>query len=129
MTRDVARTRILNELNNDAWSDITIMEILFKVNVNNPLDIETLISASAVANGITEDEVKSGKRKRPYVLARSFCYKMLREEGHSLHHIGRTFGKGHATVLNGLRRLQYDFDSNYKPTIIVFDHFKRLLTD
>jgi chromosomal replication initiation ATPase DnaA len=129
MTRDVARKRILNELNNDAWSDMTIMEILFKINIDNPLDIEKLILASAVANGITKEEVKSGNRKRPYVLARSFCYKMLRDEGHSLHHIGRQFDKGHATVLNGLRRLQDDFDSNYRPTIVVFDHFKRLLTD
>ena len=128
MTRPAAKERIINELNNRNWSDIKLLEIIMQVENRDKTNIKSLIMASAMANKINYSDVTGSKRTRPYVLARSFCYYILRNEGFSLMYIADLFGKGHATVINGLKKLQNDFDTNYKETIVKFDRFKLLLS-
>lgn len=129
MTRSAAKERIINELQNRNWSDIKLLEIVMQVENRGKSDVKSLIMASAVANDIKYSDVTSSKRIRSYVLARSFCYYILRSEGFSLMYISDLFGKGHATVINGLNKLQNDFDTNYRETIVKFDKFKVLLND
>jgi len=51
-------------------------------------------------------DIKEKTRKREHVLARSFCYKLLRENTKmTLSEIAKLFNKNHATVLHNLRQL------------------------
>ena len=128
MTKDAAKERIIEELNNRSWSDLKIMEILLSTeDKRERQDLKTLIMAAAMANNIKFKEVLSSKRTKPYVLARAFCYWKLREEGYSFHYIGDMFGRTHATVINSLKKIQNDFDTNYRENIVKFDYFKELI--
>jgi len=59
-----------------------------------------------IVQNFFELNIKEKTRKREYVLARSFCYKLIRENTKmTLSEIAKLFNKNHATVLHNLRQL------------------------
>lgn len=60
-----------------------------------------------------ELDITKKTRERQYILARSFAYKMLRDNSKmTLAEIGKAFNRDHATVLHSLRQLEgyLDYD-------------------
>ena len=57
------------------------------------------------------DSIKKRTRKQDYVSARQVFSTILRERGYTYIHIGKILGIGHASVINYIRRAEYDLKS------------------
>ncbi len=125
MTKETAKELILQELEHEHWKRHRILKILVHLDYKSGTGFKTVVKTAAIINNVSVGDMMSKNRQRPIVNARNFVYWFLREQGYSLTSIGEKFDRDHATVINGLRGLQQDLDTNFKPTVEKFNEFKK----
>lgn len=81
--------------------------------------IRDVVTAASEVFGINRDDIMSGSRVGPIVMARKAAYLAARMEGHSFPEIGRIMDREHSTVKHGVNsaRWYYDRDPEYAAKI------------
>jgi len=80
-----------------------------------------LIKAASVHTGLSERQIHSKRRHTELCEARWACWVIMRKAGMTLIQIGEAFGRGHDTVIYGLKAAEENLGAR--------DHaFRRLIT-
>ena len=120
LTKEEVRTELLKELSRPDWRANVLTQILsdldFRITIYNKTPAQ-IHSAVYWAAGVNTELIMSKSRKDEVVIARDILFKYYRNKKLPLKVIGKKFNKDHATVLNGLKRLQNDIDTNYHTTM------------
>lgn len=69
--------------------------------------VQDLVQVVDKEGNVSNINLKKNTRKKKYIYSRAMCYKILRDLGWSLEHIGSYFGKDHATVRHALIGFEY----------------------
>ena len=77
--------------------------------MNYARDLKTIIGLVADHYGISRELLLSRSRRRSIVRPRQVAMLLCREEGYSLEHIGRQFGRDHTTVIHACRKVREDW--------------------
>ena len=91
MTKDVARDRILKELNKTGWRAGEIQSVLEALRTRqryNPPTITSVLDCAAIAVGLFPEDLTGKTRMRKAVIGRSLVYKELRAQGMTYQKIG-----------------------------------------
>jgi len=118
--REEVRSKLLVELSTKNWNPYRIIGFLSDLDLQAQLFNKTekeALKAVCWAAGISEDSLKSRDRKDEIVIARDILFKYHRNKKLSLSSIGKKFNRDHATVLNGIRRIENDIKTQYPPTM------------
>ena len=132
MTKKEAEEKI-KEMFKGIWSKEDLMDIALMIEPDKERSLDEIKHIASICTGASvESFMKTSKEKesrnRDSVRARMLCYSYLRNYNYSLAYIGSLFsGRDHATVLHGLKTLQRDLESKYKPTVEAFNRFNSIV--
>lgn len=89
------------------------LQVFLKDNTMN--DIDYIIKFEIPqASGVTYDDLKTSSREHNLVFPRNLIFVLRRViKGENLSHIGRDFGRDHATVLHGIKSLKMAYATEY----------------
>ncbi len=82
--------------------------------------LEGLLTKVSKLTSISKERIKSQTRAREVVVARHlYCYMAIKLRNFDLSSgkIGSLIDRDHAAVLHGVKKINHDIDSNYKPTV------------
>lgn len=72
------------------------------------MNTEKVIALKGIVNSILDIEVDSPRRRAALIKGRAICYKIMRDEMYfTFSHIGREFGKNHATIVHAYNEFPY----------------------
>jgi chromosomal replication initiation ATPase DnaA len=127
MTKDAAE-ELIKGMFNRKWSREELIEIVMSIDADTEKKLDELLTVASYVTELSKDEIMEKNRKGDRPLARSLCYKYLRDCGYTYHYIGKMFqGRNHATILHSLRTLKNDLDTNFKPTVEAFNRFNSII--
>jgi len=110
MNREELKRLVCYELDSDFIDIKKVSKIISrfkKDNIRNCVDdYSKIIIASAYACDVTPELIKSKSRSRDAVIARSFIYNHLRNNGYTYDAIGKLFNKDHTTVLFSIKNFK-----------------------
>jgi len=110
MNREQLKELVCNELDSEFIDIKKVSKIISrfkKDNIRNCVDdYSKIIIASAYACDVTPELIKSNSRTRDAVIARSFIYVHLRNNGYSYQAIGKLFSRDHSTVISSINNFK-----------------------
>lgn len=67
----------------------------------------TILDAIAAESGLSLSRLKSHGRERDLVVARNIAAWLMRDDGHTLTEIGKTFNRSHAAIIHMCEEVSY----------------------
>lgn len=95
--------------------------------INDLTDLDKVEFFACYSMGIEPDNIKLKSNKREIVWARWFVWWYYRRQGMIFAKLGAFYGKDHATVMSGLRKLKLYTETNDSLFCEAFEEFKRQL--
>lgn len=86
------------------------------------LELDELITKAAHAFDVEPETIISPTRLRAVVAARCVVFNEMRKKGYRLSYIAETFGRTHATVINGVKNYEAwsRFDKQFQKKLEIF---------
>lgn len=114
MNREELKRLVCYELDSDFIDIKKVSKIISKFKKDNIKEYtdeySKIMIATAYACDVTPDIIKSSSRSRDAVIARSFIYVHLRNNGYTYDAIGKLFNKDHTTVLFSIKNFKLLID-------------------
>ena len=104
-------------------------EDIYDVDIHRISDnpVETMISAAALAAGVSASSVRSPTRVSGACLARRLISYELKQRGHTYSQIGSILNRDHTTIMHHYREMEYRLGRGFRLEQYAYNWFKKLL--